>query len=243
MRILLCDDEPAALQELTAYLQAFFESAHLPAPTYAAYTSGEALLAQEDLPAAPRFEIAFLDVEMPGITGIQVGARLQARNPYAKIFIVTSYADYLDEAMKFHVFRYLSKPLDPKRLFRNMKEALYQLSVDTRPVLIESPGETVTRYADEIVMVEAQGHKVTVRAVDREYAAVQPVKHWEGLLEIGSFYRTHRSFIINMKYVRGFSPNLITLGLPDGTEVSAYLARRRYKDFKETYMLYVEAMR
>lgn len=243
MRIVLCDDDPAVIQQLTALLTEFFTAGNLPLPEYASYLSGEELLKKEDSPASQRIEIAFLDVEMPGISGIQAGARLQARNPYAKIFIVTSYADYLDEAMKFHVFRYLSKPLDPKRLFRNMKDALYQLSVDTRPVVIETAGETVTRYADEIVMVEAQGHRVTVRALDGAYASTQPMKHWEGLLEIGSFYQTHRSFIVNMKYVQGFSPAMITLAPPDGETLSAYMARRRYKNFKQTYMLYVEAMR
>lgn len=238
MRIVLCDDDRGILTQLENYLREFFEQNSLPQPEYAAYTDGRELLREEERP-----EIAFLDVEMPGLDGIQVGAELQAKNPYAKIFIVTSYGDYLDEAMKFHVFRYLSKPLDKARLFRNMKEALYQLSVDTRPVLIEMAGESVTRYADEILLVETQGRKVLVRTVDKTYVSVQGMRHWESLLDIGSFYQTHRGFLINMKYVRSFSANLITLEAPDGTVCTAYLARRRYRDFKNTYMLYVEAMR
>lgn len=238
MRVIFCDDDPEVLSQLEGYVREYFDSAGLPQPECAAYHSGDELLA-----ADARADIAFLDVEMPGTSGIHVGTRLQERNPYGKIFIVTSYADYLDDAMKFHVFRYLSKPLDKNRLFRNLKDALYQLSVDTRPVFIETAEESVTRYADEIVLVEAQGRRPAVQAVDRLYRSVQPMKHWEKLLDIGSFYQPHRSYLINMKYVRGFSANLITLAVPDGTEYTAYLTRRRYKDFKNTYMLYVEAMR
>ena len=238
MRIVFCDDDPVVLVQLEEYLREYFSRNGLNQPEYAAYTSGEELLAREE-----RLEIAFLDVEMPGMSGIQLGASLQEQNPYAKIFIVTSYVDYLDEAMKFHVFRYLSKPLDKDRLFRNLKDALYQLSVDTKPVLIEAAGESVTRHADEIVMVEAMGRRVTIRVVDRIYECAQPMRYWEKLLEIGSFYQTHRSFIINMKYVRSFSPTMITLLAPDGREYPAYLARRRYQSFKNAYILYVEAMR
>lgn len=238
MRIVFCDDDERILAQLEACLREFFADSGLSQPEYGAYTSGQELLNQEERP-----DIAFLDVEMPGLSGIHVGAKLQERNPYAKIFILTSYTDYLDEAMRFHVFRYLSKPLDKKRLFRNMKDALYQLSVDTRPVFIEGPEESATRNADEIVMVEAQGRRVLVWAVDRTYEARQGMKHWESLLEVGCFCQTHRSYIVNMKYVRSFSPNLICLAGPDGREYTAYLARRRYRAFKDTYMLYVEAMR
>lgn len=107
-------------------------------PKHDTYISGEELLNSDG-----RVDIAFLDVEMPGITGITVGKRLKEKYPYAKIFILTSYSDYLDEAMRFHVFRYLSKPVDKKRLFRNMKDALYQLSIDTREVSIETKEQTV----------------------------------------------------------------------------------------------------
>ena len=238
MRIVFCDDDPLILEQLQGYVTEFFRQFGGPMPELTAYETGDLLIAQE-----PRADIAFLDVEMPGSSGIHVGARLQNRNPYLKIFIVTCYADYLDEAMKFHVFRYLSKPLDRARLFRNMKDALYQLNMDTRPVLIETAKETVTRYADEIVMVEAMGRKVMVHAVDRRYESLRKMGEWEKLLDIGCFVRTHRSFLINMKYVSSFSDNLIFLTAPDGTRYSAYLARRRYRSFKDAYLLYVETMR
>lgn len=243
MRILLCDDDESILIQLEGYLQEYFAENHLPKPELCRYTDGQQLLDSEDRPDAQRIDIAFLDVEMPGVSGIEIGARLKERNPYLKVFIVTSYADYLDDAMRFHVFRYLSKPVDKQRLFRNLRDALYQLSVDTKPICIETVDGTVTRYADEIVMAEAQGHKVLIYTVDTVYESRQGIRHWEQLLEIGCFTRTHRSFLINMKYVSSFSQNLVTLATPSGQEYTAYLARRRYQDFKNAYMLYVEAMR
>ncbi|NBK77670.1 DNA-binding response regulator [bacterium D16-76] len=244
MRILACDDDKSILSQLEACLLEYFETNALPQPQLCFYPDGHRLLEAEAAPGPEPASLAFLDVEMPGLTGIDVGARLMAQNPYMKIFIVTSYPDYLDDAMRFHVFRYLSKPIDKARLFRNLKEALCQLAMDTRPVLIETAQGAVTRRADEIVMVESEGRHSAVQAVDGLYHAAQPMGHWEkALLPVGSFYKPHRSYLVNMKYVRRFTSALITLCGPDGAPYTAYLTRRRYKDFKNTYMLYVEAMR
>ena len=143
MRIVLCDDDKDVLNLLKKYLQEYFSSGRLAQPAYSEYMSGEELLRAESRGGMEKVDIAFLDVEMLGLSGIHTGARLKKLYPKIKIFIVTCYPDYLDEAMRFHVFRYLSKPVDKKRLFRNMKDALYQLSIDTREVSIETKEQTV----------------------------------------------------------------------------------------------------
>ena len=65
-------------------------------PEYAVYETGDLLIQQED-----RVDIAFLDVEMPVVSGIHIVAKLKEKNPKVKIFIVTADPDYLDEAMRF----------------------------------------------------------------------------------------------------------------------------------------------
>ncbi len=96
-----------------------------------------------------------MDVKLPGIHGIQVGAALKTYNPHIKLFIVTAYPDYLDEAMRFQVFRYLSKPIDKDRLFRNLKDALYQYHMETKEFPVLTGQGVFLRRAEEIVCVEA----------------------------------------------------------------------------------------
>lgn len=238
MRILLCDDDDMILQQMKQYLLEFFHTAKLRRPQIVSYSSGDALIKSGD-----SGEIAFLDVEMPGISGIYAGERLKQRNPKMKIFILTSYMDYLDEAMRFQVFRYLSKPIDKKRLFRNLKEALYQIEMETKPVAIETKDGIVTREADDILMVEAKQRKVTVTTVDCVYQSIKPIRDWESLLTIGCFFRNHRSFIVNMRYVASFTKDTVVLVAPDQEEYTAYLTKRQYSDFKAAYLLYLESTR
>ena len=178
MRIVLCDDDEQVLKLLKKYLREYFQSARLSQPDYTVYTSGDDLLVSEAAPSAAPVDIVFLDVEMPGRNGISTGTFLKEMNPNVRIFIVTSYPDYLDDAMKFHVFRYLSKPIDKARLFRNMKEALYQISMDAEKIRIETKEETVICSSEEIVMIENDVRNVWVHTLSRSLESVENAKYW-----------------------------------------------------------------
>ena len=123
MRILICDDDTLIIEQLQKYIESYFESNHLKCPELVSFTSGESLLAEKS-----EKDIVFLDIEMPGMNGIYVGNELKKANKHVIIFVVTSYSEYLDEAMRFHVFRYLSKPLDKQRFFRILQFHYYQNS-------------------------------------------------------------------------------------------------------------------
>lgn len=242
MRIVLCDDDEQVIKLLKKYLREYFQSARLSQPDYTVYTSGDDLLVSEAAPSAAPVDIVFLDVEMPGRNGISTGAFLKEMNPNVRIFIVTSYPDYLDDAMKFHVFRYLSKPIDKARLFRNMKEALYQISMDTERISIETREETVICSSDEIVMIENNDRKVWVHTLSRSLESIENAKYWDRLLKYKSFYRPHRSYIINFRFILSYTHESITLKTPDGRLWESFLARRKYQELKDAYLLFLEAM-
>ena len=119
MPILICDDDVLIIEQLQKYIINFFENIGVKCPELVCFSDGESLLSDKG-----EKDILFLDIEMPGMNGIYVGNELKRANNNIIIFIVTSYSEYLDEAMRFHVFRYLSKPFDKQRFFRNMKEAV-----------------------------------------------------------------------------------------------------------------------
>lgn len=237
MRILLCDDNPDILVQLQKYIQDYFkELGHLQ-PELAVYTNGDELLSSESYA-----DIAFLDVEMPGRSGIHVGAKLQEINPRIMIFIVTSYPDYLDEAMRFHVFRYLSKPIDKNRLYRNLKDSVFQYSSLTKMVTINTTGGLVTVHAEQIMCVEAVQRRCMIRTTDEDYMSTDGIEFWRKSLLLPSFYSTYRSFIVNMQYVSQVKKDTVILKHGEKS-IAAYLARRKYTAFKDQYLLYLESMR
>lgn len=79
--------------------------------------------------------------------------------PKCPDFIVTSFMEYLDDAMRFHVFRYLSKPIDRQRLFRNLDDALVQYHAPVTKIAYETKDGVFTISPSSIVMIEAVSKK------------------------------------------------------------------------------------
>ena len=119
MRILICDDDLSITQSLSQIIKTYFNKKKVNNLDIVTFNDGDSLLSDKS-----QKDIVFLDVEMPGFDGIYVGNELKKQNESVIIFIVTSYLEYLDAAMRFHVFRYLSKPIDKQRLFQNLDDAL-----------------------------------------------------------------------------------------------------------------------
>jgi len=236
MRIIFCDDNVEVLTQLQKYVYAFFKNMGGIMPDFAAYTSGDELLAHET-----GADIAFLDVEMPGRSGIHVGARLKELCPKIKIFIVTSYPDYLDEAMRFQVFRYLSKPIDKNRLFRNLKDAMYQYSMDSKEIPINTQSGITVLPADRIVCVELVKRKTVVYTLDGVIQSTDGIEYWRNTLTLPCFYSTYRSFMINMRYVYEIKRDLVILRY-GGLTKEAYLAKRKYAEFTSVYLTYLESI-
>lgn len=235
MRILFCDDDNRILEQLQKYVREYFTNIGGTQPDFAAYSSADVLLANET-----HADIVFFDVEMPGLSGIRAGSALKEKNPKVLIFIVTSYPDYLDEALRENAFRFLSKPIDKNRLFRNLKDAMYKYNMETKEIPVETEEGIELLKANNIVCVEAVQRKTLLYTTDSVIQTNQSVEYWQHRLDLPCFYSSHRGVIINMRYVS--KVNKDTILLKYGTNVKeVYLARRKYKEFKDLYLLYLES--
>lgn len=235
MRIIICDDDLLILNQLKEYIKVYFEQNKLKCPEIVIYNNGEDLLSDEQ-----DKDMVFLDIEMPGLSGIFVGNELKKANENIIIFIVTSYNEYLDDAMRFHVFRYLSKPLDKQRLYRNIKDALQLYNTANAKISIETNSTTYAVSASDIISVEACARKVTIHTLKQDYNSIHNMQYWITALDMPCFFLSHRSFIVNLKHVSSFDHSMIHLC--DG-RFEAYLTRRKYSKFKDAYLLYLESIR
>ena len=234
MRILICDDDPLIIEQLQKFIESFFKSNHIKCPELVSFTSGESLLADSE-----EKDLVFLDIEMPGMNGIYIGNELKKANKNVIIFVVTSYSEYLDDAMRFHVFRYLSKPLERQRFFRNMQDAVNLYHTSTFLIPVETKNGIHTVSASDIIAVEVTDRKVIVYTTRNNFESVHNISYWMDTLPKSRFFQTHRSFIVNFEHITDFDHTLIHLT----NQLTAYLTRRKYRTFKDAYLLYLESMR
>lgn len=235
MRILICDDDSLMIDQIEKYIKIYFRKTHAKCPELVCFSNGESLLADKG-----DKDIVFLDIEMPGMNGIYVGNELKRANENVIIFIVTSYSEYLDEAMRFHVFRYLSKPLEKQRFFRNLKDAIDLYHTMTIKIAIETKQGVHTIPAASIISVETVGRKVIVHTIAQDFESIHNMQYWLELLPKNCFFQTHRSFIINFEHVSDFDHTLVHMA---GNQFHAYLTKRKYSAFKDAYLLYLESTR
>ncbi len=231
MKIAICDDDILFCNTLEEHLRNYFKNRNIAYPDFVIFHSGEDLLSYKE-----SLDIIFLDIQMNGISGIEAGAQISARNPLTLIIIITFHNDYLDDALRFRVFRYLSKPLDIPRLYRNLQDAIHIYTTRNHKVLLATKTDTYVIYSADIIMIEAKNHKVYVECIDQTYVSNQTMDYWETQLKLPCFYRTHRSFIVNFKFVCHYDNHLVFL---HDERFRAYLTSRKYNDFNRAFSQYI----
>lgn len=232
MNIYICDDNIEHLNNLHSLLINFFDNFYINIPTITTYTDGESLLSD-----SASKDIVFLDVKMNGLNGITVGHQLKKQNKNCIIIMVTSFSEYLDDAFNFQAFRYLQKPIDNQRLFRSIKEAIQLYNSFFVTVTIESKTATHIINTDEIIKLEYKNKKVYVSTHKGVYPSIHSLDYWESKLPKNTFFRSHKSFIVNMEHVSDFDHQLIYF---NNFNETAYLTKRKYTNFKQSFSSYLE---
>ena len=102
LNILICDDDIMIVNKITSLLNHYFSQHSMEYLIFSSVDSGEIYESDQV------FDIAYIDIEMPGINGLKLSQKLKQNNPDILIMIITAFESYLDDAMEIHVYRYLS---------------------------------------------------------------------------------------------------------------------------------------
>ena len=166
MKILLVDDEQLQLIRLQNACKAV-----LPNAEYFAYTNPVKAL---DENSSTIFEIAFLDIEMPSINGIQLAKKLKKINPLIKVIFVTAYNDYALQAFNIHASGYITKPVNEAKI----KEEIDQLQniaplENTKKLQVKCFGNfEVFHNGEPVRFAYKKSKEVFAYLIDREGAAI-----------------------------------------------------------------------
>jgi DNA-binding LytR/AlgR family response regulator len=236
IRALVVDDESPARAELRYLLAAHPE----------VEVVGEAASGHEALTLAERvrYDLVFLDVEMPATSGLAVARLVLNRQERPAVVFVTAHERYAVDAFAVEAFDYLVKPVDPERLARvveRLKQARRQSSAPVEKIAVVSAGgaKTLLDY-DAIHWIEADGDYTRVHTFDRAYLATSSLRELEELLPRSRFARIHRSHLVNLAKVvavRRTGPERIRLGLDDKERTELDVARRQTRALRERLRL------
>ena len=208
MKIAICDDNLNIVDEVKNLLDEYALSKNL-SLDISTFNDGQAVLESDE-----RFNIAILDVEMPGCNGIELGKILREKNRHIVLMYITSHKKYLDEALNLNAARFFEKPIDSKRFYDGLDNALKRIDNTTIKFFLKEDNASVRINANDIIYVEIEpiGHRKTkIVTEEKTYISSNKIVFWEEHLISSLFVKTHKSYIINMEYITKYENNTLQL--------------------------------
>lgn len=210
---LIADDEPALAQALAAMLGTLWPELQLVA------------IARDGVEAAERIaalqpDLAFLDIQMPGLTGLEVAQGIEGRT---RVVFVTAYDDYAVQAFEHAALDYVLKPVKAERLQRTVERvrgaapaadgallaALQRLLPAAAPAphlrwVRASSGDLVHQVpVDEVLFFRADDKYTCVQTAQAEHLIRTPIAELAAQLDPAAFVQVHRSTIVNLAHLAG----------------------------------------
>ena len=252
IKIAICDDDKDMQEILQQKIEKFC------ADTETNYSivccdSGEEVLQQEPAP-----DILFLDIHMPEKNGMETAQELYGRHSGTILIFVTALSEYVYDAFDVGAFHYLVKPFSDEKLREVLGRALKQHrerqetshsaerqgeeqeTGRTQPpecILIKKGGVSMKISLDDIVYAEVFNRKVMLHTIQGD------IEYYGKLTELSemageNFYRTHRAYLVNLRYVERYTAT--TIWLERGT---ALISKKQFAGFVRRYMQYINRRR
>jgi two-component system LytT family response regulator len=212
IRAVIADDEVLARQKIRQLLR--------DDPDIEIVGESASALETIELVRATAPELLFLDIRMPGMDGFDVVGALSSQEevPPPRVIFTTAYDQYAVRAFDINAVDYLLKPFTYERLKSALqrareqcraKEESAQLNGSHRPahlytnrIIFKSRGRILFLPVSDIRWIGAEGNYVRLCTGSENHLLRETMVHLEQRLDPRGFLRIHRSFIVNLKYVK-----------------------------------------
>ena len=205
IRTAICDDEKFFVDELHAKIKDFFIEKRIEF-RITEYLSGKELVKQ-----AGDHDLIFLDVKMREQDGFKTAEILRENGFSGHIIFVTLMKDDMYKAFEYEAFDYLVKPLSNASFEHTMERFLRSLQNSSKQLLITNKGKQRLISLSGVLYCEVINRKIELHIADGNV-----VEYYEKISELekklgSDFFKSHRSYLVNLKYVSGYNSTEITL--------------------------------
>lgn len=226
LTIAICDDNEDQISELRKLLGEW--SADKPfALNIDEYISAESFLfSYSDKPC----DLILLDIEMKRLNGMELAKKLRSDGDMLPIVFITGYSEYMNDGYEVEALHYLLKPVDKIKLFAVLDRYIERHTSENE-ILLSCDEGNMHISPEMIVYCEAVGKKTHVHLQDKIFVCNMGISSMKNILP-DEFVFCHRSYIVNLRYVRGIGKAEIAL---DNGE-SIPLSRRLYKEVNDRFI-------
>ena len=247
IRVLLADDEPGMrmiLRKMISRVDGF--------TLVGEATNGAELM---EMYRALKPQVVFLDVDMPVMNGVECANRIEDEDPSCILIFATGHEEYRRDAFDVYAFDYLVKPFRVERVTETLgrirermtalksrpqmkkEETVGKTKTMSRMMLKHRDGVTFVNMAD-IVLVQREDRATVIYTVDGGcFYTSDTLAETAEKLDESVFFRSHRSYIINLNYIHDITPYgrwtyVVRL---KGTEHDALITQDKYDELEKLY--------
>lgn len=182
-----------------------------------------------------KYDLVFLDCNLPDKNGIDIGRTMREKGDDAVLVFVTAYEEYVYDSFEVNPFRYILKPVDKLVLKKTINSFIDYYEKGAFIEVLTSRKSFIIKL-DEIVYIESNDKKCLIRLLNQSIDSTKSVAEYESEIKSPSFFRTHRRYLLNMKYIVDINKNIVTLVNGERVEVS----RRNMGAFNKAYINYLK---
>ncbi len=237
MRLAICDDDPAALDQLRALIVDYRQQK---VEKYVETVEFKDVAIMLEAVQKQPYDAVILDILMPKLNGIQLGKFIRKHSPQTVIIYLSASPEFAMDAYEIHAARYMVKPPNKEQLFEALDFAMSQSQkvVPSFSIKTQGGGIAMIRH-DQILYVELSSRKMIVHMIDGSevtsiYLRDTFTEACDELIQTGNFVFTHKSYLVNMEYIREYNSSFLTL--IDGLTVP--VSRQHSMGVKKNYLAY-----
>ncbi len=228
--IIICEDNSLQREILKTSVENIFKNLNLDYKLFE-FTSGEDLLS--NYPS--KVDILFLDIQMGKLTGMDTAKEIRNFDKAVEIIFTTALIDYVYEGYEVKAYRYLLKPINQDELKSNVESCISDIiEKQGNFIVIENKGIIYKVLIDSIKYIEVYKKNLSIHTTNGIYHTRRSMDNIEKELRKYRFFRCHKSYLINMNYIKIINNNTVIIS---NTEIP--VSKHRISNLKTefTYML------
>ncbi|MGN0374596.1 MAG: LytR/AlgR family response regulator transcription factor [Butyrivibrio sp.] len=206
MNIAICDDNMECTNRILQLLIPYRETEEINVDTY---LSGKEFLEAKD--KIPQYDIIFLDIEMPVVSGIEVAEKLRRAGNKTLIIFITSHLNYVSDTFRLGAFQFLVKPIDEKAFNYDFERAMRTYKNIHRFYRVRWRDNDCVLECGDIYYIEGYNRHLYIHTDTKGYECVGRLPEEEKKLKPYNFVRCHQGYLINLDKIKEINKNNVIL--------------------------------